>query len=115
LVAASTDRRNTGIESLCRRLKLQGLAWPFVELSRHFVQMGLRVVEYSSLGLLEETQLQIFVKYVFTMWDESLQTPRYDEAATSIIVAGRAGADSAALRRVEVCATTRAIGQRRMR
>src|ERR1022692_487256 len=41
--AASTDRRNTGVKSLCWGFKLQGLAWPFFELTRHFVQMGLRV------------------------------------------------------------------------
>src|SRR5436190_22015115 len=41
--AGSTDRRNTGVESLCWGLKLQGLPWPFVELTRYFVQMSLRV------------------------------------------------------------------------
>jgi hypothetical protein len=41
--AGSTGRRNTGVKSLCRGFKLQGLTWPFVELTRHFVQMGLRV------------------------------------------------------------------------
>src|SRR5262249_36877484 len=29
-------------KSLCWCFKLQGLTWPFVELTRHFVQMGLR-------------------------------------------------------------------------
>ena len=43
LAASSTDRRNTGVESLRWGFKLQGLAGPFVELARHFVQMGLRV------------------------------------------------------------------------
>src|ERR1700736_395410 len=42
-VAGSTGRRNTGVKSLCWSLKLQGLTWPFVELTRHFVQIGLRV------------------------------------------------------------------------
>jgi hypothetical protein len=42
-VAGSTGRRNTGVESLRWGLKLQGLSWPFVELARHFVEMGLRV------------------------------------------------------------------------
>src|SRR5471030_2800614 len=41
--AGSTDRRNTGVKSLSWGFKLQGLAWSFVELTRHFVQMGLRV------------------------------------------------------------------------
>src|SRR5665647_1794644 len=41
--AASTDRRNTGVKSLCWGFKLQGLTGPFVELTGHFVQMGLRV------------------------------------------------------------------------
>jgi hypothetical protein len=27
-------RRNTGVKSLCRGFKLQGLTWPFVELTR---------------------------------------------------------------------------------
>src|SRR6266404_7244685 len=41
--AGSTGRRNTSVKSLCRGFKLQGLTWPFVELTRHFVQIGLRV------------------------------------------------------------------------
>src|SRR5438034_6548036 len=41
--AGSTGRRNTGVKSLCWGFKLQGLTWPFVELPRHFVQIGLRV------------------------------------------------------------------------
>ena len=41
--AGSTGRRNTGIKSLCWGFKLQGLTWPFVELTRDFVQIGLRV------------------------------------------------------------------------
>src|SRR5450755_203057 len=43
MTAGSTGRRNTGVKSLCRGFELQGLAWPFVELTCHFVQMGLRV------------------------------------------------------------------------
>src|SRR5438046_1431959 len=43
LGAGSTGRRNTGAKSLCRGFKLQGLTWSFVELTSHFVQMGLRV------------------------------------------------------------------------
>ena len=42
-VAGSTDRRNTGVKSLCWGLKLQGLTWSFVELTRYLVQMSLRV------------------------------------------------------------------------
>src|ERR1700682_3494495 len=41
--AGSTGRRNTGVKSLCRGFKLQGLTWSFVELTSHFVQMGLRM------------------------------------------------------------------------
>ena len=41
--AGSTDRRNTGVKSLCWGLKLQGLTWSFVELTRYLVQMSLRV------------------------------------------------------------------------
>src|SRR5882724_7870489 len=41
--AGSTGRRNTGVKSLCWCFKLQGLTWSFVELTSHFVQMGLRV------------------------------------------------------------------------
>src|SRR5467141_2658784 len=41
--AGSTGRRNTGIKSLCWGFKLQGLTWPFVELTSHFVQIGLRM------------------------------------------------------------------------
>src|SRR5450432_4513335 len=42
-VAGSTGRRNTGVKSLCWGFKLQGLTWSFVELTSHFVQMGLRM------------------------------------------------------------------------
>src|SRR6202049_1175100 len=41
--AGSTGRRNTGVKSLCWGFKLQGLTWSFVELTGHFVQMGLRM------------------------------------------------------------------------
>src|ERR1700674_1792790 len=41
--AGSTGRRNTGVKSLCWGVKLQGLTWPFVELTSHFAQIGLRV------------------------------------------------------------------------
>src|SRR5258706_15805208 len=41
--AGSTGRRNTCAKSLCWGFKLQGLSWPFVELTSHFVQIGLRV------------------------------------------------------------------------
>jgi hypothetical protein len=41
--AGSTGRRNTGVISLCWGVKLQGLTWPFVEPTSHFVQIGLRV------------------------------------------------------------------------
>ena len=44
--AASTGRCNTSVESLCRCFKPQGFAWPFVELTRHFVQMSLRVYRH---------------------------------------------------------------------
>ena len=37
------DQCNTSIESLCRGFKSQSLSWPFVELTCHFVQMGLRI------------------------------------------------------------------------
>jgi hypothetical protein len=40
LEASSTDRRNTGVKSLCWGFGLQGLAWPFVERTGHFVQLG---------------------------------------------------------------------------
>src|SRR6478752_3949860 len=41
--AGSTGRRNTGIKSLCWGFKLQGLTWSFIELTSHFVQIGLRM------------------------------------------------------------------------
>src|ERR1700687_5993601 len=43
LAAGSTGRRNTCAKSLCWGFKLKGLSWPFVELTSHFVQIGLRV------------------------------------------------------------------------
>src|ERR1700704_4706249 len=39
----STGRRNTGFRSLCGVFKLQGLTWSFIELTSHFVQIGLRM------------------------------------------------------------------------
>jgi len=54
--AGSTGRRNTGVESLCWCFKLQGLTRPFVELTRHFVQMGLRV--HRQVGALREVLSQ---------------------------------------------------------
>ena len=41
--AGSTGRRNTGVKSLRGGFKLQGVPRPFVELTCHFVQVGLRV------------------------------------------------------------------------
>src|ERR1019366_5358702 len=41
--ASSTGRCNTGVKSLCWGFKLQGLTRSFIELTRHFVQIGLRV------------------------------------------------------------------------
>src|ERR1035437_2670557 len=50
-VAGSTGRCNTGVKSLRGGFELQGLSWPFIELTRHFVQMGLRVHrQVGSLG-----------------------------------------------------------------
>src|ERR1700687_5140215 len=43
LSAGSTGRCNTGVKSLRGGFELQGLSWPFIELTGHFVQMGLRV------------------------------------------------------------------------
>jgi len=41
--AGPTGRRNTGVKSLCWGFELQGLTWPFVELTSYFVQISLRV------------------------------------------------------------------------
>jgi hypothetical protein len=41
--AASTGRRNTSVKSLRWGFKLQGLTRPFIELTRYFVEMSLRV------------------------------------------------------------------------
>ena len=43
LAAGSTGRRNTGVESICRRLERQGLARSFIELAGHPVQVCLGV------------------------------------------------------------------------
>ena len=56
MTAGSTGRRNTGVKSLCWGFKLQGLPWPFVELTSHFVQMGLRV--HRQIGALREVLSQ---------------------------------------------------------
>src|SRR5215218_7082210 len=54
--AGSTGRRNTGVKSLCWGFKLQGLTWSFVELTSHFVQMGLRM--HRQVGALREVLSQ---------------------------------------------------------
>src|SRR5450830_2153858 len=41
--ASSTGRCNTGVKSLCWGFELQGLTRPFVELTRHLIQISLRV------------------------------------------------------------------------
>jgi adenylate cyclase len=41
VIAGSTGRRNTGVKSLRWGFKLQGLTGSFVELTSHFVQIGL--------------------------------------------------------------------------
>ena len=41
--ATSTGRCNTSVKSFRRRFKLQRLTWSFVELTRYFVQLCLRV------------------------------------------------------------------------
>ena len=43
MTVGSTGRCNTGIESLYWGFKSQCLTRPFVELTRHFIQMSLRV------------------------------------------------------------------------
>jgi hypothetical protein len=63
VAAGATDRRNTGVESLRWGLKLQGLTGPFVELTCHFIQMGLRDLTwvswtYFSEKLVQETQVR---------------------------------------------------------
>ncbi len=51
-VLDSTDRRNSLSISLCRCFVAQCLAWPFVELACHDVQLGLR--DIGQIGSLEE-------------------------------------------------------------
>ena len=43
LSVGSTGRCNTGVKSLRWGFECQGLTWSFVELTSHFVEMGLRV------------------------------------------------------------------------
>ena len=52
----STGRRNTGVKSLRWGFKLQGLAWSFVELTHHFVQISLGV--HREVGALGEVLSQ---------------------------------------------------------
>ncbi len=54
--AGSTGRRNTGTKSLCWGFKLQGLTRPFVELTSHLVQSGLRV--HRQIGALRKVLSQ---------------------------------------------------------
>ena len=49
--ATSIGRRNTCVKSFCRRFKFQRLTWSFVELTRYFVQLSLRIYrQVRSLG-----------------------------------------------------------------
>ena len=54
--AGSTGRCNTGVKSLGWGFKLQGLTWSFVELTSHFVQIGLRV--HRQIGALRKVLSQ---------------------------------------------------------
>src|ERR1035437_2175458 len=54
LAAASTGRRNTAVKPLCWGFELQGLTWSFIELTRHFVQIGLRV--HRQVGSIERAR-----------------------------------------------------------
>ena len=56
LIVGSDGRCNTGIESRCWGFKSQCLTWPFIELTRHFIQMGLRV--HRQVGSLREVLSQ---------------------------------------------------------
>src|SRR5712671_3568329 len=56
MAAGSTGRRNTGIKSLCWGFKLQGLTWSFVELTSHFVQIGLRM--HRQVGAMRVNQVR---------------------------------------------------------
>src|SRR6476620_11936090 len=62
--AGSTGRRNTGVKSLCWCFKLQGLTWSFVELTRHVLQIGLRVHgQVGSFGkVLSQQAIGVFVR-----------------------------------------------------
>src|SRR5665811_315825 len=49
--AGSTGRCNTGVKSLRWGFELQGLTWSFIELTRHLIQISLRVHrQVGSLG-----------------------------------------------------------------
>jgi hypothetical protein len=51
MAATSIGRRNTCVKSFCRRFKFQRLSRSFVELTRYFVQLSLRVYrQVRSLG-----------------------------------------------------------------
>src|SRR3981189_318622 len=63
-LAGSTGRRNTGVKSLCWGFKLQGLTWPFVELTSHFVQIGLRIQRQVGAlwGVLSQEAIGVLVR-----------------------------------------------------
>ncbi len=62
-MAISVGRRNTRIKSLSRSFKLQRLSWSFVELTRHRMQLPMRVYRHvGSLGeLLSEQTIGFLV------------------------------------------------------
>src|SRR6202521_2806108 len=87
--AGSTGRRNTGVKSLCWGFKLQGLTWSFVELTRHFVQIGLRV--HRQVGALWKVlSQQAIVVLVRTALPRALRIAKIYEARQR---AGATGAD----------------------
>jgi hypothetical protein len=63
IVADSTGQRNGLAEPFSRRLEAKGLSWPFVQLSRHGVELGLRVArDVDALGqVLPEQAVRVLV------------------------------------------------------
>lgn len=61
--ASSTERRNTCIKSLRRRLELYCLAWSLIQLTRHRIELRLRVYrQVSAFGeILSQQTIGILV------------------------------------------------------
>src|SRR5258707_2712100 len=72
--AGSTGRCNTGVKSLCGGFESQGLTWPFVELTRYFVQRSRPVAR----TMLPRADLRSVIKMAAKLYDTTRMSRYYN-------------------------------------